>query len=149
MLDVLVHNVTEPFHTSAYIAPLRNPFPFTFTFVPTIPVEAENVNEGVIVKLALGWLGPWVAVMLTGPPGPAARTKVQAKVPPELVVIVVPMKLPTEQLVGDWTIRFRATVAPELSSNSEPVTVNVLPTVAWPGDTEIVGTVTTNVESAD
>ena len=87
-------------------------------------------------------------MIVSSPPGPVGRVNLQVKEPLELVVIEVPVETPTEHVVGVRGTWSRATTAPEFTMNPEPVTVNAFPTGPCPGDTLMVGTVTTNVASA-
>jgi hypothetical protein len=68
----------------------------------------------------------------------------QENAPEEVVVIVGPLDEPSEHVVGDTSTPSKATVAPELTVNPEPVTVKELPTGPWSGVTVMATVVTVN-----
>ncbi|MGC2289149.1 MAG: hypothetical protein WA688_04755 [Thermoplasmata archaeon] len=70
----------------------------------------------------------------------------QLKSPDPSVVIVVPLKVPSEQPVGGMSPPLKETVAPDDRLYPEPVTVYVAPTGPCPGVTVIAGAVTVTVK---
>jgi hypothetical protein len=120
--------VVELFHINAYWAEPVNPVPVALIVAPTSPLFDEIVNEGVTKKLVLGWLDPCVAVMVPLPPGSMETVNEQENPPLESVVIVVPFNPPTQHAVGAKSIPSRETVAPNITANPDPTTVNGLPT---------------------
>ena len=122
------HRVVELFQTSVYGAKPPNPLPVTLTVAPTGPLPEAVVNEGVTRKLMLRRLGPWVTMMVPFPPGSVGRVNVHENAPLESVIIVVPLNVPAKHAVAVRSTPSKPTVAPALTSNPEPPTLNELPT---------------------
>ena len=74
--------------------------------------------------------------------------KAHVNSPPEVVVMVSPVKLPTEHPWGVKVTPPKLTAAPELNVKPVPETVNELPTGPWPGVTVIATGVTVNIVDA-
>ena len=66
--------------------------------------------------------------MVPLPPGSAGRVNVQENAPRESVLMLVPLGVPDKHVVAARSSASKATVASELTSNPEAVTVNELPT---------------------
>ena len=62
------------------------------------------------------------------PPGSIGRVNVHENAPLESVMMLLPLGVPAEHLVDDKLIPSKVTVASELTSNPEPLTVSGLPT---------------------
>jgi hypothetical protein len=69
---------------------------------------------------------------------------VQSNAPPLVVVMVVPVNVPLEQVVGVWRTPLNDTIAPDDTLNPVPVTVNDPLGAPWFGVNVIVGAVTLN-----
>ena len=89
-------------------------------------------------------VAPSVATTPYVPPTSLGTLNVHANSPVAFVVMVVPLNVPTVHPVGLCNTPLKATVTDDDTENPLPVTVYVAPTVAWLGDTVIVGVVIVN-----
>jgi hypothetical protein len=149
--DVQVVIVTPSNTSDASATDSENPVPDTVTVAPFGPWPGEAVIVGVVTvndAVAVVPVAPSVPMTLYGPADSLGTLNVHVNAPVGLVVIVVPLAVPTVHPVGICSPPLNATVAGEDTVNPLPVTVYVAPTGPWPGESVIAGVVTVNVPLA-